>query len=271
MANNNESAPSTPEQCFKELYSIIKTLRGPDGCPWDREQDPKSMREYLLEESYECIDAIEEDDPAAVMEELGDLYLLVTMITHMYEQSGLFTPRDVLETISAKLRRRHPHVFGDSKVSDSSEVLKQWENIKENVEGGRPKTSALDGIPRTLPPLERAVKLQHKASKIGFDWKETTDVESKVKEELDELAEARNGGSKEMIEHEFGDVLFSLINLSRFLKIDPAISLHKANRRFFQRFRTVEERMRELNKEMNGDNFDLMDSLWNQAKKNGTD
>jgi MazG family protein len=173
-------------------------------------------------------------------------------------------------TISAKLKRRHPHVFGDAEVCDSNEVLKQWENIKETIEGGRPKTSALDGIPKTLPPLERAAKMQHKASKTGFDWEDINDVEHKVKEELDELAEAQNTGSRKKIEHEFGDVLFSLINLSRFLDIDPAIALHKANRRFFTRFHSIEERMKELGKKMNKENFDLMDSLWDQAKKNGT-
>ena len=255
---------------FLRLLSIIETLRGPEGCPWDRKQTPSSLAPNLIEEAYEFIDAVTNDDDANMREELGDLYLLVTMISYMHQQNDNFTVSEVLDEISDKLVRRHPHVFGDMKKEDAEEVVELWNNIKKNVENKKQVDSITEQVPRTLPPLERSFKLQKKASKVGFDWDDSAGVKKKVVEELQELIDAIESESEtgEKEEEELGDILFSLVNLSRFLDIDPAVALHKTNQKFVSRFRYIEDRMREDGMELSKEHFDTMDRLWEEAKRN---
>jgi len=256
------------EGAFKKLVGIVARLRSPGGCPWDLEQTPLSLRGDLLEETYECIEAIDEHNPLHVKEELGDLFLLVTMLAYMHEQEGLFSLDSVLEGISEKLIRRHPHVFAENKTSLSSgEVLKNWAKIKIEQEGRKPKDSLLDEVKNGIPPLDRAFKLQKKAAKVGFDWPDAAGVVSKIKEELLEAENAAANASASDLEEELGDLLFSVINLCRFYDIEPSLSLQKANIKFLKRFKYMENCMKENGLEMNAENMELMDHYWNEAKK----
>ncbi len=256
----------TPAEAFEHFLTIIKTLRGPDGCPWDREQTPSTLKEHLIEESYECIEAIIDDDTPHIKEELGDLYLLVTMLSFMYEQEKKFTISDVFSSIRDKLIRRHPHVFADSAVDNPDDVIKQWDAIKQDVEKQGLEKKYLETIPTTYPPLERALKIQKKVKKIGFDWDEIDSVWEKYNEEIDEFKTAVDSGDRDKAEEEFGDILFTLINIARFLHIDPSTALHLTNRKFERRFHYIEKMMRERNMPMNKDNFKTMDELWEEAK-----
>ncbi|MDR0656926.1 MAG: nucleoside triphosphate pyrophosphohydrolase, partial [Treponema sp.] len=251
----NTQAPG-PAEAFKKLYEIVVRLRAPGGCPWDREQTPLSLRGDLIEETYECIEAIDQQDPSHVREELGDIFLLVTMIAYMHEQEGHFTLEDVLEGVSEKLVRRHPHVFGDLKAEDgsalsSAEVLGNWARIKVEQEGRKPKDSILDEVSRGLPPLDRAWKLQKKAAKAGFDWPDIRGVSAKIEEELEEVlsaAEKNTAGtpsSRAALEEELGDLLFSAVNLCRYLGVEPSVALQRTNLKFTGRFKHVEKRMKE--------------------------
>lgn len=257
-------------EAFEELYRIVARLRAPDGCPWDREQNPKTLRGGLVEETYELIEAIDEGDADHVREEVGDLFLLATMISYMHEEEGSFSVADSLSGISEKLVRRHPHVFGESDADTSEKVLKQWQEIKEKVEGRRPKDSILDDVSRALPPLERAYKLQKKAAKVGFDWPRVEEVWAKAREELAEAEEAcekaAREGQAEALEGELGDLLFSIVNLSRYLGVDPALALNRTAEKFSRRFRHVERRMAESGKPLATEHFALMDEYWNEAK-----
>ena len=253
-------------EAFQELYDIIVRLRGPNGCPWDKDQTPLSLRDDLIEETYECIEAINENDTDHIKEELGDVFLLVTMLSYMYEQEGNFSVADVLKTLSEKLIRRHPHVFADAKASSPEEALKNWAKIKVEKEGRKSKDSILDEVSRGLPPLDLAFKLQKKAAKVGFDWPETSGVVGKIHEELEEVETAINT-DKASLEEELGDLLFSVINLCRFFEIEPSLALQKTNVKFTKRFKHVEKSMKESGEEMNPKNLDIMDKYWNEAKK----
>lgn len=253
---------------FDRFFEIIRRLRAPDGCPWDREQTAESLRSSLLEEAYECVDGINQGDDHNLREELGDIYLLVTMIAYIKEQEGTFTVAEVLEDISSKLVRRHPHVFGESSASTSDEIIQQWDRIKVEVEGKRPKESALDGIPASFPPLERAYKMQRKAAKVGFDWAEKEPVFEKVREELDECAQEVKSGDANALEQELGDLLFSVVNLCRFLDVDPATALHRTNQKFVHRFHAVERGMKERDLPMDNAHLAQMDAIWNAEKDN---
>ncbi len=253
-------------EAFQQLVDIITMLRSPEGCPWDREQTPDSIKGNLLEETYECIDAIIENDDPHLREELGDLYLLVTMLSYMKQEEGSFTIEDVLIEISEKLKRRHPHVFSDVSVSSPQEVIENWNAIKRDVEGKR-KDSIMDEVPRTIPPLERAYLLQKKAAKVGFDWKDTHDVWKKIDEELSELKEAFSTADKNELEAELGDFIFSIVNISRFLDIDPALALHRTNEKFKSRFSFIEKRMKADGVAMNEGTMQIMDDLWNEIKQ----
>jgi len=260
----------TAEEAFKNLYNIVTRLRAPGGCPWDREQTPLSLRGDLIEETFECVEAIGEGEAEHVKEELGDIFLLVTMMAYMHEQEGLFSIADTLTALSEKLIRRHPHVFdvekfGPDPALTSSEVLENWAKIKVEQEGRKPKDSILDEVPRGFPPLDRAFKLQKKASKAGFDWPDASGVIGKIKEELEEVETAI--AARDKLEEELGDLLFSAINLCRFLGVEPSIALQKTNTKFIERFKHVEKRMKETGKEMNAGNLDIMDQYWNEAKK----
>jgi tetrapyrrole methylase family protein/MazG family protein len=251
---------------FSRFTGIVIKLRAPDGCPWDLEQSPASLRGDLIEETYECIEAIDEKDPRHIMEELGDLFLLVTMISYMYQQEGAFRIADVLDSVSEKIIRRHPHVFGKLKVKDSAEVLKNWARIKVDQEGRKPRDSILDEVSRGLPPLDRAWKLQKKAAKAGFDWPNIAGVFEKIREELDEAEEAIRSGGEAQTEEELGDLLFAAVNLCRYAGADPSVALQKTNAKFTRRFQHIEKKMRESRREMNPENFQLMDGFWEEAK-----
>ena len=278
MSEHQNDAAAARMEAFNRLHETIRRLRAPGGCPWDREQTPETLRETLIEEAYETVEAITEGDADHVCEELGDVFLNAVMLSYMYEQQESFTVTDVLETVSDKLIRRHPHVFGETdgyagpgsgKETDTPEkVLDQWEQIKQKVEG-RKGSSALDGVSMGLPSLERAKKLQKRASKCGFDWEHSDDVWPKVDEELAELREAAAGGNPERIEEELGDVLFSLVNIARHLKVDPGVALTRTNAKFVKRFTHVESSMKEAGLPMDKGHLADMDRFWNELRDSG--
>ena len=255
-------------RAFKAFYTVVARLRASDGCPWDREQTPSSIRSNIIEEAYELAEAITENDNPHIEEETGDLYLLATMVGYMSQQEGRFSVTSALEGGARKLIRRHPHVFSDADVKSADEVVEQWNQIKERVEGRRKKDSLLDEVHRHLPPLEKAYKLQKKAAKVGFDWKRPEDIHAKLNEEMLELERARALGSPDALEEELGDLLFTAVNAARLYGIDPSIALHRANEKFARRFRHIEARMKEARLPMAPEHFDRMDELWNEAKLN---
>ena len=268
----------THDEAFKRLYETVVRLRAPDGCSWDREQTPLTLRNDLIEETYECVEAIGEGEPDHIKEELGDIFLLVTMLGYMHEQKGHFSVADTLEGISEKLIRRHPHVFdknaGPEPSLSTSKILENWAKMKVEQEGRKPKDSILDEVSRGLPPMERAWKLQIKAAKTGFDWPDVAGVIDKIKEELAEVeTEAQSGGNlapspnpQIALDGELGDLLFSVINLCRFFDINPSLALQRTNTKFIERFNHVEKRMKENSQEMNAQNLAVMDAYWNEAK-----
>jgi tetrapyrrole methylase family protein/MazG family protein len=243
---------------FAELVEIVSRVRAE--CPWDREQTHETLKSNLIEEAYEVVDAIEDGSPGRFAEELGDLLMQVLLHAEIASGAGDFTLEDVVGSIADKLVRRHPHVFGDADVKDTDTVLANWERIKRGEKKGR---SAIDGVPKHLPALASAKRLQEKASRVGFDWESPEPVLEKVKEELDELA----GAASADIESELGDVLFALVNLGRFLKVDPEGALRKANARFSARFRRVEEKAREEGREVESYTLEELDRFWEEAKR----
>ena len=264
----------TVNEAFLALYDTIVKLRSPDGCKWDREQTPSTLRGALVEETYECIEAINENDPAHICEELGDLFLLSTMIGYMHEQEGVFSVADALAKVNEKLIRRHPHVFADVKVKDTSEILNNWSAIKIEKEGRRPKDSILDDVSSGVPPMDRSYALQKKAAKTGFDWPDAEGVIAKIMEELDEVLAVVNKKMPDEdktlncqeIENELGDLLFAVINLCRFFKTDPSVALHRTNIKFADRFKYVEKKMKESDNEMKKENLNIMDKFLEEAK-----
>lgn len=253
-------------QAFAELLSLIETLRGPRGCPWDREQTPLTLRRTLIEEAYELVHAIGEGRPEGLREELGDVYLNVAMIGQMLEESGVGSLAEVLRALCAKLIRRHPHVFGQARASTAEEVVLQWEQIKAQERDGRPQ-GLLDRVGKGLPPLERARVVQEKAAKVGFDWDGATEVLPKLREEVSELErELVGGGARERLEAEVGDLLFTVVNLSRHLGVDPSLALDAAVERFRQRFAHIEEAFRREGRELGLSQRARMEELWEEAK-----
>ena len=251
---------------FEGLLHIIQRLRGPDGCAWDKEQTPHTLRENLIEEAYECVSAINASDEENFKEELGDLFMLVTMLAWMKEQEGTFTVPEVFRGINEKLIRRHPHVFGDAKANSVSEILDQWDRIKKEEKQVSGEASAVAGLPASLPPLERAYKIQKKVSKVGFDWGSPDPVVDKLREETQELERARATGDRAKIEDEVGDMLFTVVNLARILGVDPGLALHGTNEKFLRRFASVEELLRRKNLTPEQAGLKQMDALWDQVK-----
>jgi tetrapyrrole methylase family protein/MazG family protein len=254
-------------RAFRRLFDIVKILRGPKGCPWDKEQTPYTIRTNLIEEAYECISAIEEADDQNLEEELGDLFLVATMIAYMKEEEGRFGITDSLRHICNKLIRRHPHVFGDAKKDTPDEVIEQWDHIKDHVEGKKHKDSVLERVPRTLPPLERAFEIQKKVSKVGFDWAYTAPVWNKLAEEIEELKNARESGDTRKVEQEVGDLLFTVVNLSRLMNIDPTLALNGTNQKFMARFRELEAKLKEQDLRPEDTDLQTMDRIWEQIKE----
>ena len=262
--------PSSSSESLHRLRQIVARLRAPDGCPWDREQTHMSLRAGLLEEAYEVVHAIEEQDPAHLCEELGDLLLQVVFHAQLAQESGRFTFENVAEGIAEKLVRRHPHVFGADHCADSAEVLQRWEDIKraergKSAEPGNGTESALDGVSGGLPALMRAEKIQKKAARTGFDWAEIGPVLDKVREELAEV-EAEIGVDPERLEGEIGDLLFSVVNLARKLKIDGEVALHRATEKFTTRFKSLEKLAVEKGLVLENLSLPEMDALWDEIK-----
>ena len=248
---------------FERLCEIMHRLRSPGGCPWDREQTHSSLIKYLIEESYEVAESIQLGDDLELQKELGDVLLQVVFHAEIASEENRFTIDDVIEAINAKMIQRHPHVFGDAKVDDSEGVLRQWESIKKQERGAG--SSILDGIPAALPALLRAERLQARASKVGFDWENPSQVFEKIREELGELDEAL-GETREKITEELGDLLFAVANLARFLKIDPEQALQDCNRKFQQRFRHIETTLVSRGSSVEQAGLAEMDALWEEAK-----
>lgn len=253
---------------FKTLYDIISLLRSPEGCPWDRKQTPRSLRSSLIEEIYETIAAIDTNDTDNLCEELGDMLLLILLITRMNEEAGDFTVIDVLKRISQKLIRRHPHVFEHRRDTSIPEIMRNWDHIKEHVEGKKKPDGILAGVNDSLPPLEKALSIQKKAAKTGFDWKEVNQIFPKLAEEIGELQNALVQNRSEEVEEEIGDILFTVVNISRFLNIDPSPALEKTNRKFRRRFQEIEEKLRQTGTPIENASFEMLDALWEKAKEN---
>ena len=244
----------------------MEKLRSPEGCPWDRKQTHESLVPYLIEETYEVVDAIRKKDPENLKEELGDLLLQIVFHSQIAKEKGYFDVYDVIDTIAKKLVFRHPHVFGNREdIKSAEDVLKEWDKFKEKE--GKKKDSLLDGIPESLPAWERAYKLQKRAVKVGFDWKSFEGIREKMVEELSELSEALKEGNKEKLEEEAGDLLFMAINLVRFLGVNPELALSKANEKFEKRFRYMEERARKEGKKLEEMSLEEMERLWQEAKE----
>lgn len=250
---------------FAQLTVIMRRLRAPGGCPWDAEQSHESLKRYLLEECYEVIEAIDGHDPEHLKEELGDLMLQPVFHAAIAAEKGEFTMGDVLETICDKLVRRHPHVFGDQVVKSADEQVENWERIKQKEKGNERK-SALSGIPPHLPALMSAQKITEKAARVGFDWEHVDQVFAKVLEELHELEETMSAGDQDRMEAELGDLLFAIVNLGRFLSLDPEEALRKTIARFARRFSHVEETLHMQGITMKDATLAEMDLLWEEAK-----
>src|SRR3989339_63411 len=255
---------------FNEFVDIVKRLR--NECPWDREQTNDSIKHATLEEAHEVVEAIDNSDDDELKKELGDLLLHVVFHTVIAEGSGKFTLDEVIDSITEKLIRRHPHVFGNEKVTDAEHVKKNWETIK--LQEGR--DSVLEGVPENLPALQKAHRLQEKAAKVDFDWEKKSDVWKKVIEEIEELHEIEQVKSQmsnvkskinEMLESEVGDVFFALVNYARFLGINPENALRKTNRKFIERFKFVEKKIIASGKSLNESTLAEMDKYWNESKQ----
>ena len=282
-AADEESAKAAAAFC--RLYELIRILRAPGGCPWDREQTPETMRRDLVEEVFEAVDAISSNDASHAKEELGDVFLNATMISYMFrqelEKGGQgWTLEESLNELTEKLIRRHPHVFeqsegkavADKDVNTSAQVLAQWDKIKEKVEG-REQKSILDEVPKGFPPLLRAYKMQKKAAKKGFDWPSLEPTRAKILEELKEVDEAaaqvqQNGSDQNRahLEEEVGDLFFAAVNYARKLGVDPELAMNAANKKFYKRFSYVEQKCAERGVEMVQENLDKMDAFWDEAK-----
>ncbi len=261
----NFNSGQTPADAFLKLLEIVRRLRAPDGCPWDKEQTPKSMIPYLLEETYEAVEAIEEDDTEGLRGELGDMLFLVLLQVQMASEAKKFHLPEVLNAISGKLVRRHPHVFQREPGKPErgvNDIRNNWERIKM-AEG---RQSRLEGVPRKLPGLLRAQRIQEKASRVGFDWDELPPVVDKLHEELDELLTAWQDQGPEEVEEELGDVLFSVVNVSRFLGVDAESALRRAVDKFNTRFRAVEEVFRREGRELEQATLAEMDEVWDRIK-----
>ena len=259
---------SSAGEKFEKLVSIMARLRGSGGCPWDREQTFDSIKPHTLEETYEVLEAIDARDWPGLAEELGDLMLQPVFYAQMASEAGHFDIEDSLDAINNKLIRRHPHIFGDSEAHTADDVKKRWDEIKaeeKKAKGESPKL-LLESIPRSLPALVEASQISSRAARSGFDWENAEQVLAKLEEELHELAEARKQTSQEEIEGEVGDLLFVLVNLARFMKVDPEQALRKSNAKFRRRFAHVEDSLQARGKSLPESDIEEMEALWQEAK-----
>ena len=252
------------------LTKVIKKLRSPSGCPWDREQTREKMGYYLIEEAHEVKEAIDEGSSLRIKEELGDLLFQLLTIIEMSEERDEFSLSQVIEQARDKMVRRHPHVFGKRSVNDANEVVANWVQIKkQEKKEGEKEDSIVSGIPKSIPSLHRAYLITQRASRVGFDWEEKKGVLKKLKEEVKELESAVSEEDRDRIIHEMGDLLFSVVNLGRFLEISPESALNKAVDRFISRFQYIEQRLKEKGKDPSQSTLEEMDQLWEEAKKAG--
>ncbi|MGB8001483.1 MAG: nucleoside triphosphate pyrophosphohydrolase [Anaerobacillus sp.] len=254
-------------QDFEWLRQVVATLRGPDGCPWDIKQTHHSLKKYLIEESYEVLEAIDEQDEDHLADELGDVLLQVMLHAQIGEDEGMFSIGDIIQKLNDKLIRRHPHVFGDEQVHTAEEVTGLWNRVKEQEKES--ESSQFDGLPKGLPGLLRANEVQKAAAKVGFDWDEAEPIWEKVHEELSEFREAVEEKSFDDREDELGDLLFAFVNLARFYKIDPEVAIHRTNHKFIARFMYIEKRVKEKGLQMENLSLEELDQYWDEAKRKG--
>jgi len=261
--------PPAPTQLlnhtFSRLREIITALRAPGGCPWDREQTHETLREYAIEEVYELIDAIDQQDDEGIVEELGDVLLQVMLHSQVGEDDGYFMIDDVIKAVTDKMIHRHPHVFANAEADTVEQVYKNWDALKQE-EKGTQRQSVLDGVPKSLPALAKASKLQKKAAKVGFDWTDVKEIWDKLEEEILEVNEAIDRKEHDEVEQEFGDVLFVLANLARYYKVNPEIALNRTNQKFTSRFSYIEQQLEKQGKDIKATTLEEMDQYWNQAK-----
>ncbi|QHE50637.1 nucleoside triphosphate pyrophosphohydrolase [Pontibacillus sp. HMF3514] len=262
--------PPVPEERlnhkFFRLRDVIATLRGPEGCPWDRKQTNESLRPYLIEEAYELLQAIEDEDDEGMVEELGDVLLQVMLHSQIGEDEGFFTIDDVIVTITDKMIRRHPHVFGNHQLETAEEVVGTWDEIKQQ-EKGDTRPSALDGVVKALPGLLRAQELQKKAKKVGFDWDDPAPMWEKVQEEIEEFKMSLTTEAEDEQELELGDVLFALVNVARYYKVNPELAIQRTNDKFERRFREMEDMITAENIDMKSLLLEQLDQYWERAKR----
>jgi MazG family protein len=258
---------------FEKLVAIMDRLRGPDGCPWDREQSYETLRGYLIEECYEVVEALDRGDAEGLREELGDLLFQIIFLARLAKEDERFTVDDVVRGIAEKMIRRHPHVFGGERVETSEQVLANWEVIKREEKqdrAGAVPGSQLDGIPRALPALLKALRLGEKAARVGFDWVRTADILDKLEEELDELRGALDSRNRDEMREELGDLLFTLAMLARRLDIDPDQALEAANLKFRERFTWIESELQRRDVALRDAGLDELERLWQQSKRRQT-
>ncbi len=252
---------------FKKLIEIMERLRAENGCPWDKIQTKESLKPYIIEEAHEVLEAIDENNPLKIKEELGDLLFQIIFQAQIASEKKDFTIDEVIKSIAEKIISRHPHVFSNARFESPEEVSRQWHERK--FEEGKFKESILDGVPKTLPALLRSQRLQSRASKVGFDWEKIEDVLDKVDEELSELKTAIKIGKKKDIEEELGDILFVLVNVSRFAGVNAEEALKKTINKFINRFRYIEQKAKELGQNISDMTLEEMDRLWEEIKKSG--
>lgn len=251
---------------MQDLLDIMTKLRAPDGCPWDREQDHKSLKRYLIEEAYEVFEAIDEESPNKLCDELGDLLLQVVFHAQIAKENGQFDFDDVANGVSAKMINRHRHVFGEEEAETADDVMSIWEKVKKEEKGLKTQTQVLKEVPGNLPALMRSFKVQQKAAQVGFDWDDVRDAMVKVKEETEELEQAYKDGEIAHIEEELGDLLFAVVNVSRFLKVQPELALTATVNKFIRRFDYVESTALKQGKQLSDMSLKDMDALWDEAK-----
>ncbi len=249
-----------------DLLNIMKVLRSPEGCPWDREQTHRSIRTSLIEETHEAVEAIDNGDDAALCEELGDVLLQVVFHAEMASEDGRFSYDDVVNGVCQKLVVRHPHVFGDVKADDAQAVLKTWDAVKRQTKGDAAQSTLLKNLPRSLPALMRAAKVQDRAKRVGFDWPTVDGAMAALESEVVELKEAMAAGQAAAVEEELGDLLFSAVNVSRFLKADAELALTAATDKFIRRFTKVEQLAAERGVDMTASTLEELDALWDEVK-----
>lgn len=255
------------EEEFKKLADVVAALRAPTGCPWDREQDHKTLKKYLIEESYEVIDAIDSGSPSKLEEELGDLLLQVLLHAQIASEQGEYDIADVCERIRKKLIRRHPHVFGQVEVAGVEDVLHNWEEIKSKEPGREEITSAIGEVPKSLPALMRAMKISKRAARTGFEWPNIEGVMDKLREETAELEQAIASGDNERVKSEIGDALFTIVNIARWANVDAEESLSEMLERLKARFTAIEDHAKSIGKQINDLTIEEMDEIWNKAKR----